>query len=115
MHLQKWVSGFNVQSYEILLCIGNKADRLPGHSAHREYKRRMQKHGESSSDPHPEYLDYGISESEGSSLLGEEEPSLEIKRACLEWCLQNNIEYLEACASNAVFDKCMLYIRILYI
>ena len=66
----------------------------------------MQKHGESTSDPHPEYLDYGIDETEGCSLLEDEEPPLDIRKSCLEWCCQNNIEYIEACFSNADFDKC---------
>ncbi|XXG71928.1 hypothetical protein AAC387_Pa07g1143 [Persea americana] len=105
--LQEWVSGIDVQKFEILLCIGNKADLLPGHFAHSEYRRRLQKRGELSSDPHPEYLDYGILETEGSSLLGDEEKSSEIRRLCLEWCSQHNIEYIEACASNADFDKCL--------
>eukprot|EP00262_Sarcandra_glabra_P007280 TRINITY_DN1998_c0_g1_i1.p1 TRINITY_DN1998_c0_g1~~TRINITY_DN1998_c0_g1_i1.p1 ORF type:complete len:349 (-),score=73.30 TRINITY_DN1998_c0_g1_i1:197-1207(-) len=105
--LQDWVSGIDVQKFDILLCIGNKADLLRGHFAHAEYRRRLQKRGESSSDPHPEFLDYGILETEGSSLLGEEEPSWEFRRSCLEWCSQNNIEYIESCASNADFDKCL--------
>lgn len=104
--LQDWVSGIDIHKFEILLCIGNKADLLPGHFAHAEYRRHLQNRGESSSDPHPEYLDYGIVETEGSSLLGDEEPSFEIRRSCLEWCSQRNIEYIEACASNADFDKC---------
>ncbi|XP_077221000.1 uncharacterized protein LOC143854776 [Tasmannia lanceolata] len=105
--IQDWVSGIDIQKFEILLCIGNKADLLPGHFAHSEYRRRLQKRGESSSDPHPEYFDYGIIESEGSSLLGDEEPSWEIRRSCLEWCSQYSIEYIEACASNADFDRCL--------
>ena len=32
--------------------------------------------------------------------------SQEIQRSCIEWCNQNNIEYIEACAINAAFDKC---------
>ena len=71
-----------------------------------EYRRYLQKRGESTSDPHPEFWDYGIDEAEGCSLLGEEEPSLEIRKSCLEWCIEHNIEYVEACASNADFDKC---------
>ncbi|XP_043714323.1 uncharacterized protein LOC122662683 [Telopea speciosissima] len=105
--LKDWVSHTNIQQFDILLCIGNKADLLPGHSAHAEYRRHLQKHGEASSDPHPEFLDYGILETEGSSLLGDEEPSWEIRRSCLEWCSQYNIEYIEACASNVSFDKCL--------
>ncbi|KAG9440705.1 hypothetical protein H6P81_020870 [Aristolochia fimbriata] len=105
--LQDWVSHNDIVRFEILLCIGNKADLLPGHFAHVAYRRKLLKHGESSSDPHPEYLDYGIHESEGSSLLEDEEPSGDFRRSCLEWCSQNNIEFLEACASNPDFDKCL--------
>lgn len=105
--LQDWFAKVDNKSFEILLCIGNKADLVPGHGAHREYRRRMQKHGESTDDPLPEYLDYGIDETEGCGLLGDQEPSLDIKESCLEWCCQNNIEYIEACASNADFDKCL--------
>ncbi|KAK6162724.1 hypothetical protein DH2020_002565 [Rehmannia glutinosa] len=105
--LKDWVSRTDIQKFDILLCIGNKVDLLPGHPAHMEYKRRMLKHGESSIDPHVDVLEYGISETEGSSLLGDEEPSLDFKRSCLEWCLEHNIEYVEACASNAEFDKCL--------
>lgn len=97
----------DIQKFEILLCIGNKVDLLPGHSAHVEYRRRLLKLGESGDDPNFEFSEYGISETEGSSLLGDEEPSSEIKRTCMEWCLENNIEYIEACASNAEFDKCL--------
>lgn len=105
--LKKWVSSMDIQKFEILLCIGNKVDLLPGHSAHVEYRRRLLKLGESGDDPNFEFSEYGISETEGSSLLGDEEPSSEIKRSCMEWCLENNIEYIEACASNTEFDKCL--------
>ncbi|KAJ0968863.1 hypothetical protein J5N97_021740 [Dioscorea zingiberensis] len=105
--LQNWVAGIDIQKFEILLCIGNKADLVPGHYAHVEYRRYLQKHGECSGDPHPEFLNYGIDESEGCSLLGEEEPVLEIRKSSLEWCIQNNVEFFEACASNAAFDKCL--------
>ncbi|XP_008796711.1 uncharacterized protein LOC103712091 [Phoenix dactylifera] len=105
--LQNWVAKIDIKRFEILLCIGNKADLVPGHYAHREYRRHMQKHGDSAGDPHPEYLDYGIDETEGCSLLVDEEPSLDIRKSWLEWCCQNNIEYIEACASNADFDKCL--------
>lgn len=80
-------------------------DLLPGHSAHVEYRRHLQKLGESWGNTNSE-LDYGISEAEGSSLLGDEEPLGEIKNSCLEWCSEHNIEYVEVCASNADFDKC---------
>ncbi|CAL5371429.1 unnamed protein product [Camellia sinensis] len=103
--LKEWVSHTNIQNFEILLCIGNKVDLLPGHSAHVEYRRRLHKLGESSFDP--EFSEYGISETEGFSLLGDEESPFEIKRSCLEWCTQHNIEYIEACASNADFDRCL--------
>ncbi|WOL04836.1 hypothetical protein Cni_G13558 [Canna indica] len=58
-------------------------------------------------DSHPEYVDYGIDETEGSSLLGHEEPYLETRKLCLDWCILHNIEYIEACASNADFDRLM--------
>ncbi|KAF8409896.1 hypothetical protein HHK36_002414 [Tetracentron sinense] len=105
--LQDWVSESDILNFDILICIGNKVDLLPGHIAHAEYRRHLQRRGESSSDPHPEFLDYGILETEGSSLLEDEEPSMEIsRRSCLEWCSQYNIEYIEACATNTDFDKC---------
>ncbi|XP_037479294.1 uncharacterized protein LOC119356443 [Triticum dicoccoides] len=105
--LRNWVGNIDVQRFEVLLCIGNKADLVPGHGAHVEYRRRMQKIGESSSDPHPEYLDFGINENEGCGLLSEEEPQIEIRDSTLQWCIEQNIEYIEACASNADFDKCL--------
>lgn len=104
--LKSWVANTDIKKFEILLCIGNKADLVPGHHAHTEYRRRKQKHRESSSDPHTEYFDYGIDETEGFSLLRDEEPSIEIRKSSLEWCVENNIEYIEACAANADFDKC---------
>ncbi|KAL8122097.1 uncharacterized protein LOC141659407 [Apium graveolens] len=104
--LKKWVSRTDIQTFDILLCIGNKVDLLPGHSAHVGYRRRLQKLEESWGSTIPE-SDYGISETEGSSLLGDEGSSWQIKNSCLEWCSQHNIEYVEACASNADFDKCL--------
>ncbi|OEL12910.1 putative L-type lectin-domain containing receptor kinase S.5 [Dichanthelium oligosanthes] len=105
--LQSWAANVDMQRFEILLCIGNKADLVPGHGAHVEYRRRMQRLGESSSDPHPEYLDFGINESEGFGLLSEEEPCIEIRYSTSQWCIEQNIEYIEACASNTDFDKCL--------
>lgn len=105
--LKDWVARTDIQNFEILLCIGNKVDLLPGHPVHAEYRRHLLKQlGDSSADPYAESTEYGISETEGSSLLGDEEPSYEIRRSCLEWCTQHNIEFIEACASNADFDKC---------
>jgi hypothetical protein len=106
--LQSWAANVDIQRFEVLLCIGNKADLVPGHGAHVEYRRRMQRLGESSSDPHPEYLDFGINESEGCGLLSEEEPCIEIRNSTSQWCIEQNIEYIEACASNTDFDKCGL-------
>ncbi|KAL0907460.1 hypothetical protein M5K25_021873 [Dendrobium thyrsiflorum] len=105
--LKDWVTGIDIGNFQILLCIGNKADLVPGHYAHAEYRRRLQKQGELSGDPHPEFWDYGISETESYSLLGNEDPSAEIKKSCVEWCIEHNIEYIEACASNVDFDKCL--------
>ncbi|KAJ4714025.1 GTP binding [Melia azedarach] len=104
--LKDWVSQIDLQKFEILLCIGNKVDLVPGHPVHAEYRRRLLEHGKSSAD-YSDFAEYGISETEGSSLLGEGEPSWEIRRSCLEWCTERNIEYVEACASNVEFDKCL--------
>ncbi|CAN6269041.1 unnamed protein product [Urochloa humidicola] len=105
--LQSWAANVDMQRFEVLLCIGNKADLVPGHGAHVEYRRRMQRLGESSSDPHPEYSDFGINESEGYGLLSEEEPCIEIRNSTSQWCIEQNIEYIEACASSTDFDKCL--------
>lgn len=107
--LKEWVSRTDIQKFDILLCIGNKVDLLPGHPAHTEYKRRSLKHAEYSANPHLDSSEYGISETEGSSLLGDEAPSWEFKQSYVEWCLEHNIEYVEACASNVDFDKCKLF------
>lgn len=106
--LRNWISSIDIKKFEILLCIGNKADLVPGHQAHAEYRRRMQRRGESTGDPHPEHSNFGINEEEGSSLLWDEETSIEIRKISLDWCIDNNIEYIEACASNVDFDKCEL-------
>lgn len=104
--LKKWVSSIDIQKFDILLCIGNKVDLLPGHPAHIQYKRRLLKNLESSANP-LDSSEYGISETEGSSLLGDDESSWEFRKSHIEWCLEHNIEYVEACASNIVFDKCL--------
>lgn len=106
--LQEWAGKLELQKFEILLCVGNKADRVPGHFGHSEYRKRLQKVGESSSDPHPEFWDYGIQQSDGSSLLGSNEEFIdERRRSCMEWCMEHGIEYIEACAIDEIFDKCM--------
>ncbi|CAI9272195.1 unnamed protein product [Lactuca saligna] len=103
--LKKWVSCNDIGKFDILLCIGNKADLVVGHSAHIEYRRHVLNQSS----------EYGIEETEGSSLLEDESSSssssssssLEVKKSCMEWCLEHNIEYIEACASNPQFDKCL--------
>ncbi|XP_061357453.1 uncharacterized protein LOC133301771 [Gastrolobium bilobum] len=105
--LRDWVSRTNIGNFEILLCIGNKVDLVPCHPAHAEYRRRLLKLEDSAVDLCSEFSEYGISESEGTSLLGDEEPSWDIRRSSLEWCTEHNIEFIEACASNADFDKCL--------
>ncbi|CAH9080527.1 unnamed protein product [Cuscuta europaea] len=108
IELKDWVSHTDIQKFDILLCIGNKVDLLPGHSGHVEYRRRLLKYAESSGSSYTEIFNSGIAETEGSNLLGgEDESSLGIKKACMEWCSQHNIEYVEACASNVDFDKCL--------
>ncbi|KAL2559292.1 uncharacterized protein Fot_04031 [Forsythia ovata] len=97
----------DIQKFDILLCIGNKVDLLPRHLAHAEYRRCLLKHEESCGSSRSDLADHGISETEGSSLLGDEESSPEITKSCLEWCIEHIIEYIEACASNSDFDKCL--------
>ncbi|KDP43789.1 hypothetical protein JCGZ_22416 [Jatropha curcas] len=105
--LQDWVSRTDIQKFEILLCIGNKVDLISDHPVHAEYRRRLKNLEESSADTYTEFYEFGISEAEGSSLLGGEDPAGDIKRSCLDWCTEHNIEYIESCASNADFDKCL--------
>ncbi|ESQ31072.1 hypothetical protein EUTSA_v10004346mg [Eutrema salsugineum] len=106
--LQDWVSHTDISSFDILLCIGNKADLVPHHLAHHEYRRRLLKATDSSRNLYSDIDEFGISESEGSRLLGSEEgTSLDTRGTCLEWCCENNIEFVEACASNPDFDKCL--------
>ncbi|XP_031489830.1 uncharacterized protein LOC116257340 isoform X2 [Nymphaea colorata] len=115
--LQDWVSVNSLQNFEILLCVGNRADLVPNHFAFTEYRRRLQKQGECSSDPHLEFLDYGILDNEGCSLLSGDEVEAdapEIRKLYMDWCREHNIEYVEACAANADFDKSMLYFRCLH-
>jgi hypothetical protein len=104
--LQGWVSHTDIQNFEILLCVGNKVDLVPDHPVHVEYRRRLLKLEDSAADLYSEFSEFGISETEGTSLLGGEEPSWDIRKSCLEWCAEHNIEFIEACASNADFDKC---------
>ncbi|GAB4826621.1 hypothetical protein Ancab_033516 [Ancistrocladus abbreviatus] len=105
--LKEWISHTDIQKFDILLCIGNKVDLVPGHPAHVEYRRHLLRAGDSFVDPDADFSEYGISETEGSGLLGDEEQSWEVRRSCLEWCTEHNIEYIEACASDADFDKCL--------
>ena len=108
------MSQTDLQQFDILLCIGNKVDLLAGHPAHVEYRRRLLKLDVSSGALIPE-LDYGISESEGTSLLGEEDSSWEIKRSCMDWCIEHNIEFIEACGSNTEFDNCKACFFVLHV
>ncbi|KAI5076259.1 hypothetical protein GOP47_0008324 [Adiantum capillus-veneris] len=106
--VREWVATLDLQRLEILLCVGNKADRLPDHFAHREYRKRLQKRGEFGSDPHPEFWDFGIQPTDGSSLLGEREESADrLRSLCADWCAEHGIEYLEACALDRAFDQCI--------
>ncbi|XP_057539722.1 uncharacterized protein LOC130817826 isoform X1 [Amaranthus tricolor] len=105
--LKKWVSFTDIQKSDILLCIGNKADLVPGHPAHDEYKRHLQRLENHFTSSDVDSYEYGISEFEGSSLLGNEDSSYDFKRSCWEWCMERNIEYVEACASSVDFDKCL--------
>lgn len=106
--VQDWVLRTDIQNFEIVLCIGNKVDLVPGHPVHAEYRRQLQKLENSVVDPCAGFTDYGISESEGTSLLGDEDsdPTWDSRRSCLEWFTEHGIEFIEACASNADLDKC---------
>ena len=112
--LQDWVSHTDIGNFEILLCIGNKVDRIPGHPVHAEYTKRILKLADSSTHPSSDFTEYGISGTEGSSLLGDEDPS-NIRTKCLEWCIDHGIEFIEACGSNADFDKCKPIFSICFI
>lgn len=105
--LKEWVSHTNIQDFDILVCIGNKVDLIPGHRAHIEYRRHLLKQEDSFVNSDADFTEYGISETEGSSLLENEEPSWDERRSFLEWFSERNIEFIEACASNADFDKCL--------
>ncbi|CAK9319661.1 unnamed protein product [Citrullus colocynthis] len=106
--LQDWIAHVDIQKIDVLLCIGNKVDLVPGHPVHIEYRKLLQKQRlKDSSIDYADTAGYGISETEGSSLLGDEDSSWETRRSCLEWCIERNIEFIEACASNADFDKCL--------
>ncbi|KAI4386874.1 hypothetical protein MLD38_004761 [Melastoma candidum] len=93
---RKWVSRNDMKDFDILLCIGNKVDLVPSHPVHAEYRRKIQNIGDESIDYYAALDDCGISETEGSSLLGNAGSVLEIRDSCLEWCVDNNIEYVEA-------------------
>ncbi|KAL9243524.1 hypothetical protein vseg_017399 [Gypsophila vaccaria] len=105
--LKKWVAHTDIQRFDILLCIGNKVDLVPGHPVHEEYQRHLRRGENSFVTSDANISDYGIYETEGSSLLTNDEPPCDIKRSCMEWCMEHNIEYVEACASNLDFDKCL--------
>ncbi|KAI9391283.1 hypothetical protein POPTR_007G064500v4 [Populus trichocarpa] len=96
--LKDWVAGTDISNFLILLCVGNKVDRIPGHPVHAKYRKQLRRIGESGS-----FDNLSI---EGSLLDDEEEPLREMKRSCIEWCTENGIEYIEACALNVDFDKC---------
>lgn len=106
--VKEWAATLDLHNLEILLCVGNKADRLPDHFGHREYRKKLQKRGESSSDPHPEFWDFGIQQNDGSGLLGDKGDSADqLRSLCIEWCTEHGIEYLEACAVDQLFDQCI--------
>ncbi|GAB2231549.1 hypothetical protein Drorol1_Dr00010557 [Drosera rotundifolia] len=105
--LKEWVARTDIQKFDILLCIGNKVDLVPGHPVHVGYRRRLRRLENPLAYTDDDFTEYGISETEGTSLLDNEELSAEIRKSCIEWCTDRNIEYVEACASNIEFDKCL--------
>ncbi|KAI4327866.1 hypothetical protein L6164_020278 [Bauhinia variegata] len=56
--IQDWVSRTDIQKFEILICIGNKVDLVPGHPVHAEYRRRLQKDEKSAVDPYSKITEY---------------------------------------------------------
>ncbi|EPS72172.1 hypothetical protein M569_02586, partial [Genlisea aurea] len=107
--LKDWVKYNDIRKFDILLCVVNKVDLVSGHPAHSEYRRNLRNHGGFEMNSDMEFSDYGISETEGCGLLQEEEGTwcLDYKTLCLEWCLENSIEFVEACGSNSEFDRCL--------
>ncbi|CAN1256478.1 hypothetical protein LINPERPRIM_LOCUS9333 [Linum perenne] len=113
--VQDWVSSTDIHEFEILLCVGNKVDLVSGHPVHQEYRRRLMRRQQKLKLEQSSTCEFGITETEGTNLLDEkeeeeeeeEEHSSQIRKSCLEWCTERNIEYIEACASNPEFDKCL--------
>ncbi|CAN1256479.1 hypothetical protein LINPERPRIM_LOCUS9333 [Linum perenne] len=106
--VQDWVSSTDIHEFEILLCVGNKVDLVSGHPVHQEYRRRLMRRQQKLKLEQSSTCEFGITETEGTNLLDEkEEEEEEIRKSCLEWCTERNIEYIEACASNPEFDKCL--------
>ncbi|CAN1256477.1 hypothetical protein LINPERPRIM_LOCUS9333 [Linum perenne] len=105
--VQDWVSSTDIHEFEILLCVGNKVDLVSGHPVHQEYRRRLMRRQQKLKLEQSSTCEFGITETEGTNLLDEKEEEEEIRKSCLEWCTERNIEYIEACASNPEFDKCL--------
>lgn len=62
-------------------------DLIPGNPIHAAYRRRSLKLEDSAIDL---YSEFNECESEGTSLLGDEEPSRNmIRGSCLEWCTEH--------------------------
>ncbi|CAN0873761.1 hypothetical protein LINGRAHAP2_LOCUS10463 [Linum grandiflorum] len=117
--VRDWVSHTHIHEFEILLCVGNKVDLVSGHPVHQEYRRRLLMRQQKLKLEQSSTSEFGISETEGTNLLAEEEEdedqeeeeeeeqSSHIRRSCLQWCTERNIEFIEACVSNPDFDKCL--------
>ncbi|KAJ6990540.1 hypothetical protein NC653_018948 [Populus alba x Populus x berolinensis] len=62
--LKDWVAGTDISNFLILLCVGNKVDRIPGHPVHAKYRKQLRKTGELGSFDNLsiEFDEFGISE-----------------------------------------------------
>ena len=62
--LKDWVAGTDISNFLILLCVGNKVDRIPGHPVHAKYRKQLRRIGESGSFDNLsiEFDEFGISE-----------------------------------------------------
>ena len=125
--LQQWAARLDLAEHDILLCIGNKVDKVPSHPAHTLYRRRRLARGDAGIVSAPdirEVDDFGVQRSEGSAFLDndeesevsgmeEEAPQVDLSREeqhrkVTEWCADNCVEYIESCGVDPEFDKGIL-------
>ncbi|GAQ82530.1 hypothetical protein KFL_001140180 [Klebsormidium nitens] len=102
--VQDWASSLDLATFDVLLCIANKADLVPDHHAHDslqqerplqwEQRHRLVEAGDSSDANEP------------SVGFGRPTKALDVRRQeYSEWCLDNGVEYIEACTLDEHFDQ----------